>query len=159
MSWRINQVKLNPWKTPLIKHLQIPNKLRKKLRNILTSYINNCFMFIKITIFMMSTNLYVDKLSAYLKHPTLLFLLGTTDSFQEKTNHTFFQAFNPSYYQHIPLLYSVSLCICSVIELVMTIYTTIICRKIVYASLPSISITCLAEGWSKKWIHLAIRFT
>ena len=105
-------------------------------------------------------NLYVHKLLAYWKHPTLLFLLGTTDSFQEKTNHTFFQAFNPSYYQHIPLLYSVSLCICSVIELVMTIYTTIICRKIVYASLPSISITHLAKkNTTRKHIFIDSKFT
>ena len=103
-------------------------------------------MFIKITIFMMSTNLYVDKLSAYLKHPTLLFLLGTTDSFQEKTKHTFFKHSTLPTINTFHFRIQSRYAFCSVIDLVMTIYTTINCIKIVYASLPSISIAHRAKG-------------
>ena len=66
--------------------------------------------------------------------------------------------------QHVPLPYSVLLCVFNVIELIMTVYPTVICRKIVYALLPRISVTHLAKEWSKenspsKQIFIDYKFT
>ena len=52
--------------------------------------------------------------------------------------------------QHVPLPYLVLQCVFNVIELIMTVYPIVICRKIVYAFLPCISVTHLAKELSKE---------
>ena len=125
--------------TPLIKSLQILNKLGRNLRENFTPHINNLFHIYQ------NINLHVVRLSAYWKHRTLLFHLGTITLSQRKTIHTFFTSIQTLSTINM-FHYRIQSCYAFAASSITydNIYNQI-CRKIVYAFSFSISISHLAK--------------